>query len=189
MFIALLKKLGFIKPDPAAVALYTESIKAARRLDHFTEMGVPDTLEGRFDMLSLVVSLLNRRIGLAGRQNAVRINDLAQELFDVMFMDIDSNLRESGVSDEGMRSKIKPMASQHLGRVKGYADALAPMDEQQRFQEMKDAVLRNVYRDTEDTSGADKLARRAIDYSLELDGASDEDILAGRFTFQTGTDQ
>lgn len=189
MIIAFLKKLGFIKPDPAAVALYTEAIKAARRLDHFTEMGVPDTLEGRFDMLSLVVSLVNRRIGLAGPHNRKRIDVLAQELFDVMFMDIDSNLRESGVSDEGMKGRIKPMASQHLGRIKGYADALAPMDEQQRFQEMKDALLRNVYRETEDTSGADKLAQRAIDFALELDGASDEDILAGRFTFETGKNQ
>ena len=115
---ALLRKLGLSKPDPAAVALYSAAVIEARREIHFTDWHVPDTVDGRFDMISLVVSLINRRIGLCDPKKSVRIQDLAQELFDVMFADMDINLRELGVSDEGMKHRIKPMASAHLGRVK-----------------------------------------------------------------------
>ncbi|MCW8915595.1 MAG: ubiquinol-cytochrome C chaperone [Magnetovibrio sp.] len=186
MLQSIMKKLGFAKPDPAAVALYTTAINAARREDHFTEMGVPDTVDGRFDMISLTVSLINRRIGLAGQHNAERIEVLAQELFDVMFADMDTNLREMGVSDEGMKHRIKPMASAHLGRVKAYTDALTPIEDDERLSLMTDALVRNIYRTQEDTSGAARLAQRAIEYSVQLDGVSDDDILVGRFEFNIG---
>ena len=177
------KRLGFSHPDPAAVALYTTAIHAARREDHFTVMGVPDTVDGRFDMISLVVALINRRIGLADPQHTARIQSLAQELFDVMFADMDVNLRELGVSDEGMKHRIKPMASAHLGRVVAYADALTPADETERLTQFTAAVERNIFRAAEDTSGAALVAARAIALSNELDGADDDDILGGRFAF------
>lgn len=180
---ALLRKLGLSRPDPAAIALYQTAVQAARQEIYYTEWGVPDTVDGRFDMISLVVSLVNRRIGLSDPHKAERIQHLAQELFDVMFADIDLNLRELGVSDEGMKHRIKPMASAHLGRVKAYTDALASMDEDERTSQLTDALVRNIYRTVDDTSGARSLATRAIELSVELDGASDDDILQGRFVF------
>ena len=180
---ALLKKLGFIRTDPAAAALYTASVDAARRVEHFTDMGVPDTVDGRFDMISLTVSLMNRRISLSDPKHVARIQELAQDLFDVMFADMDVNLRELGVSDEGMKHRIKPMASAHLGRVRAYTDALASVDEDERLEHLTDAIKRNIYRTTENTSGAALLAARMIELSVELDGAPDDVILSGKFTF------
>ena len=180
----LLERLGFKHPDPAAVALYTTAILTARREDHFTVMGVPDTVDGRFDMISLVVALINRRIGLVNPKHTGRIQSLAQELFDVMFADMDVNLRELGVSDEGMKHRIKPMASAHLGRVVAYTDALTSADEAERLSQFTAAVERNIFRAVEDTSGAALLAARAIELSGELAGASDDDILNGRFVFR-----
>jgi len=180
----LLDRLGFKHPDPAAVALYTTAIHTARREDHFTVMGVPDTVDGRFDMISLVVALINRRIGLVNPKHTGQIQSLAQELFDVMFADMDVNLRELGVSDEGMKHRIKPMASAHLGRVVAYTDALTPTDEAERMTQFTAAVDRNIFRAVEGTSGAALVAARAIELSVELDGASDDDILSGRFTFR-----
>lgn len=180
---ALLKFFGFNRADPAAERLYATAVATARREDHFTQMGVPDTVDGRFDMISLVTALLNRRIGMANPKHVQRIQSLAQEMFDVMFADMDVNLRELGVSDEGMKHRIKPMAAAHLGRVKAYADALAPVDEEERLRRLTDALVRNVYRAQEDTSGAHMLAVRALELSLQLDGATDDQILSGRFVF------
>jgi len=180
---ALLKKLGLTRPDPAAVALYQTAVAAARREVYYTEWGVPDTVDGRFDMISLMVALINRRIGLCDPKHVERVQELAQELFDVMFADMDINLRELGVSDEGMKHRIKPMASAHLGRLKGYTDALTPMDENERLTQFTDAVVRNIYRAVEDTSNASLVAAHAIALSIELDGATDQDMLNGHFTF------
>ncbi|HEY9080820.1 ubiquinol-cytochrome C chaperone family protein [Magnetovibrio sp.] len=182
---ALLKKLGFSRPDPIAVAWYATAVKAARQVEYFTDLGVPDTVDGRFDMISLTAALINRRIGLVDSQHAARIQELAQELFDVMFADMDINLRELGVSDEGMKHRIKPMASAHLGRVKAYTDALSAASAEARLVEFTDVVKRNIYRAVEDDSGAQTLAARMIALSEELDRASDDDILNARFAFST----
>ncbi|MFC1672768.1 ubiquinol-cytochrome C chaperone family protein [Pseudomonadota bacterium] len=179
---ALLKKLGLVKPDPAAVALYQAAVQEARREIHFTDWRVPDTVDGRFDMISLMVALVNRRIGLCDPSRVERIQALAQELFDVMFKDMDINLRELGVSDEGMKHRIKPMASAHLGRVKAYTDVLGIVDESERRAEMVAALDRNVYRVVEDADPA-PLAARVLVLAEHLDGISDDDILAGRFAF------
>lgn len=180
---ALLKKLGFARPDPIAVAWYATAVKAARRVEYFTDWGVPDTVDGRFDMISLTSALINRRIGLVDPKHTARIQELAQELFDVMFADMDVNLRELGVSDEGMKHRIKPMASAHLGSVKAYTDALFQTDPAERLKQCTEALQRNIYRAVEDTSGAPKLAARMIELSVELEGASDDDILNARFDF------
>ena len=177
-----MKKLGLVRADPAAQALYAAAVAEGRRDIHFTAWGVPDTVDGRFDMISLVVALINRRIGLAGREHAARIQELAQDLFDVMFADMDINLRELGVSDEGMKHRIKPMASAHLGRVKAYTDALAEPDQAACIKALSAALTRNVYRAVENADPT-PLAKRMVELARQLDACSDDDILAGRITF------
>lgn len=183
---ALLKFFGLTRFDPAAEALYRAAVDEGRRELYYTDWPekalAPDTVDGRFDMISLMTALLNRRIGLVDRVHAKRAQDLAQDLFDVMFADMDINLRELGVSDEGMKHKIKPMASAHLGRVKAYTDCLAEADQAQRLQCLADAFDRNIYRTIADADPM-PLARRALDLAEHLAEVSDDDILAGRFVF------
>jgi len=180
---ALLRKIGLAGFDPAAQALYRTAVIEGRRELYYTEWSVPDTVDGRFDMISLMAALINRRIGLVDRSKAKRIQDLAQDLFDVMFADMDVNLRELGVSDEGMKYKIKPMASAHLGRVKAYTDCLGIADATQRLQCLADAFDRNIYRAVENADPM-PLAKRALELAAQLEAVSDDDILAGRFDFQ-----
>lgn len=182
MFKDLLKKIGLVRADPAAKDLYAAAVIEGRREIHFTEWGVPDTVDGRFDSISLVVALINRRIGLVNPDHRERLQELAQDLFDVMFADIDVNLRLLGVSDEAMKHRIKPMASGHLGRVKAYADALAAPDEAQRLQALSDALTRNIYREVESPDPA-PLARRMVELARQLEAYCDDDVLAGRITF------
>lgn len=189
---ALLRLFGMARFDPAAERLYRAAVKEGRRELYYTDWPekalIPDTVDGRFDMISLMAALINRRIGLVAhgpeeaQNRAERAQNLAQELFDVMFADMDTNLRELGVSDEGMKHKIKPMASAHLGRVKAYTDCLHEADEAKRLQCLTDAFDRNVYRTIPDADPV-PLARRAIDLANQLAAASDDDILAGRFEF------
>jgi len=179
---ALLRKFGLARFDPAAEELYRAAVIEGRRELYYTDWGVPDTVDGRFDMISLMAALINRRIGLVDRSLAKRAQDLAQDLFDVMFADMDINLRELGVSDEGMKHKIKPMASAHLGRVKAYTDCLGGADKSARLQCLADAFDRNIYRMVADADPM-PLAKRAIALVEQLAAVSDDDILGGRFAF------
>ena len=182
---ALLRFFGLARFDPAAEALYRAAVEEGRRALYYTDWPekalVPDTVDGRFDMISLMAALINRRIGLVDRKHTKRAQALAQDLFDVMFADMDTNLRELGVSDEGMKHKIKPMASAHLGRVKAYTDCLYA-EEAACLQCLVDAFDRNIYRAVENAD-PQPLAQRAIILAAQLAAVSDDDVLSGRFTF------
>lgn len=122
----LLKSLFGEKPEmETARALYAETIHAARRTAFYTELGVPDSPEGRFEMLALTAFLVLRRL-----KTEPGAKDIAQAYFDVMFEDIDSNLRELGVGDISVGKKVKKLAESFYGRIKAYEDALAETDDQ-----------------------------------------------------------
>ena len=123
--------------DPAA-ALYAGIVNQARRPAFYADLGVPDTVDGRFDMIALHTFLVLRR--LRGERTA----DLAQDLFDVMFEDMDRNLREMGAGDLGVGSRVKTMAKAFYGRIAAYDQGLASGDDS-----LGEALRRNLYRKAE----------------------------------------
>ena len=97
----------------AAFRLYETIVYKARTPVFFSSLGVPDTTEGRFEMVALHAALVMRRLkaeGAAGRE-------LAQELFDLMFADVDVNLRELGVGDLSVGKYVKRFARQFYARA------------------------------------------------------------------------
>ena len=102
----------------AAHGLYRAAVVQARQADFYAVYGVPDSVDGRFDLLALHVFLLLHRLGGAGREAKV----LSQAVFDLMFSDMDQNLREMGVADVGVGRRIKAMATAL------YATAAADVD-------------------------------------------------------------
>jgi len=180
----MLKKLRLRGPDPAALALYAAAIVEGRREQYYRAWGVPDTVEGRFDMISLTVALMNRRLGQVNEAQALQAQELGQNLFDVMFADMDVNLRELGVSDAGMKRRIEPMVSAHLGRIKAYTESLEIADEEACLQSLKAALARNVYRAVEQAEPL-PLALRMIALARQLTAASDAAVLSGHFAFSS----
>ena len=84
----------------AVEALYGATMAQARRPEFFRDLAVPDTLDGRFDMLALHMVLLLRRLKADGEVNRA----LAQELLDLMFADMDRSFREMGVGDYSIQA-------------------------------------------------------------------------------------
>lgn len=112
-----------INPFPAdgpARALYAQIVAQARQPEFYDRCGVPDTLDGRFEMLALHVFLVLRRLKGERRPAA----SLAQELLDTMFADMDENLREMGVGDLSVGKRVKQMARAFYGRIAAYEDGL-----------------------------------------------------------------
>lgn len=122
-------------------ALYAKAVAQARSPIFYAEREVPDTVDGRFDLLVLHVFLLMHRLGADGRETK-RLN---QALFDLMFADMDRSLREMGVSDMAVGKRVKDMAHAFYGRVDAYEPAL---DDPAKLEE---ALARNLYRGAEVT--------------------------------------
>ena len=108
-------------PDrEAAATLLDRAIAQSRRPAFYEVAGVPDTLDGRFDLMVLHVFLVVQRLHrIAGA------GDTTQAVIDRMFAVLDLNLRELGVQDMGIGKRIKVMVQGFNGRVAAYRTALA----------------------------------------------------------------
>lgn len=112
-------------PEKAAAAdLYDEVVRQARTSAFYDDFGVPDTPEGRFEMIALHAALVMRRIKAAGEDGA----RLAQAFADAMFRDLDGALREMGVGDLSVPKKIRKLASAFYDRLQSIDDALEAQD-------------------------------------------------------------
>ena len=149
--------LGLFRRKPherAGYALYTASVDAARTPWFYTQLGVPDTLDGRFDMIGLHVFLVIDRLRRADAPGP----DLAQAVFDAMFADMDLNLREMGVGDMTVGKRNKQMWEAFHGRAKAYELAAADPDPAV----MVSALARNVWRGNPPEGAAERLAETVM---------------------------
>lgn len=108
----------------AAESLYATIVAQARRPEFYTLLGVPDTVDGRFDMIALHMFLVLQRLKQAGPKAA----QVSQSLFDTMFADMDRNLREMGAGDLGVGRRVRAMAEGLYGRIAAYEEGLTGDD-------------------------------------------------------------
>jgi cytochrome b pre-mRNA-processing protein 3 len=162
------------RPDERDVAgLYLLLVERSRAPVFFTRCGVPDTVDGRFDMIVLHAFLLFHRLKGEGAEAAA----LSQALFDHLMGDMDVNLRELGVSDMGVGRKIKRMAKAFYGRVGAYDRALAAGDDAA----LEEALGRNLFRTLPPPQpGARLMAGYVRAAAAALAATATAELLAGR---------
>lgn len=137
----------FRRPDRTITALYGAIVAQARAPGFYAEMGVPDTVSGRFDMVLLHVVLVLRRLRQGETKGGAGERALAQGLFDTFCRDMDHNLREMGISDQGLPRHMQQVGEAFYGRAQAYEAALA---EEADAGALAQALARNVYPDTGD---------------------------------------
>jgi cytochrome b pre-mRNA-processing protein 3 len=109
------------KQDTTIETLYGAIVAQARNPLFYRDHGVPDTVQGRFEMVVLHAFLVLHRL----KEESEERRQLGQELFDMLFLDFDRGLRELGVSDTKVPKKIRQMGEAFYGRVQAYDAALA----------------------------------------------------------------
>ncbi|TCS61241.1 ubiquinol-cytochrome C chaperone family protein [Varunaivibrio sulfuroxidans] len=124
--------------ESAAHSLYGALVAQARRPSFYLEYGVADTLDGRVDMIFLHTIVLLRRLGQARHQT----RRTAQSLYDILFYDLETGLREQGIGDDGVLHKLRAMTESFSGRVGAYDGALKEDD----VSALVSALARNIYR-------------------------------------------
>lgn len=116
----------------AAERLYAALVRRSREPVFFARLDVPDTLDGRFDLLTLHAWAVLARTG----------PDEAQALVNRIFVGFDEALREMGAGDIGIGRRMKAFADAFYGRLKAYDDA-------GEGEGLRQALVRNLYRGTE----------------------------------------
>ena len=106
--------------QPIVDRQYASLTSAARDPFFYTDLGVPDTVMGRFEMLSIVMILFFRRTARSKTSG----QELAQEIIDAFFQDLDHSIRELGIGDQGVPNRMKKLAGMFYGRLESYAAAL-----------------------------------------------------------------
>lgn len=172
----------FFRRSPSAEAAakaYEAIVAQSRDPAFYTRHGVPDTLDGRFDLLVLHTSLVLIRLkGEKGESEA-----FAQALFDILFTDMDQSLREIGVSDMSIGKKVKEMGRAFYGRLDAYAAGLST-PEPDRKERVSEALVRNLFRGAEGVQHeAEGMAGYVIRQAAHLATIDSKDIVSGNLTF------
>ncbi|MBP0492274.1 ubiquinol-cytochrome C chaperone family protein [Pararoseomonas indoligenes] len=162
--------------ERAGFALYTAAVTAARDPALFGDEAVPDTLEGRFDLVALHAALLVRRLR---RDPDPRGAALAQAVFDAMFADMDLNLREMGVGDMSIGKRVRSMWEAFHGRALAYEAALEAGD----VAALEQALARNVWGGDAPEGAAAGLAAHAVALDARLAAQPFAGFVAGRVDF------
>jgi cytochrome b pre-mRNA-processing protein 3 len=168
----ILKRLFAKKPDQAR-SLYEAIVAAARQPKFYLDYAVADTVDGRFDMITLHLFLVLDRL----RGGSKDTEDFRQRLTDGFFLDMDRSLREMGVGDLAVGKKVRKMAEAFYGRVAAYSKAL-----EEGGSALHAAVARNVYADAA-SKNAGSLAEWVRLARAMLAGQEPENILKGKVRF------
>lgn len=172
MILSLFRKNTATEP---VYAVYSAIVAQSRQPVFYAQWSVPDTVTGRFDMISLHLALLFRRL----RGDAPGQRDFAQAVFDLFFKDMDRQLREMGVTDIGVPKKIQKMGNLFFGLLAAMNQAMDSGDPA-----ALEAVLkRNIFDETV-TTGPDRLAAYLVAQDKALAAQPAEAIMAGSLSFE-----
>jgi len=119
------------------VRQYEALTAMARQPVFYTDYDVPDTVMGRFELLSVMMILFFRRT----RSSATSGQELAQEIVDAFFEDIDYSIRELGIGDNSVPKRMKKLAGMFYGRLESYAAAMDGSDREA----LAAALRRNIH--------------------------------------------
>jgi cytochrome b pre-mRNA-processing protein 3 len=160
----------------AVYGVYRAIVAQSRQPVFYAEWGVPDTVTGRFDMISLHMALVFRRL----RSEPAKVKAFSQAVFDLFFKDMDRSLREMGVTDIGVPKKIQKMGNLFFGLLAAINEA---MDRDDR-EALASVLCRNIY-GGEDMAFASRMADYAIAQDAALSAQPAQAIMAGNVTFGT----
>ena len=133
--MGLLQKLFGDRPGEAVAPLYDAIVARARAPHWYTEGSVPDTLDGRFDMIAAILSLVLIRL----EQDPAGAAPSAH-LAERFVADMDGQLREIGIGDIVVGKHVGRMMGMLGGRLGAYREALAEGGD------LRAPVIRNIYR-------------------------------------------
>ncbi|WOE75206.1 ubiquinol-cytochrome C chaperone family protein [Alterisphingorhabdus coralli] len=124
----------------AMVPLYNSVITLGRQPHWYLDGGVADDVEGRFNLLVTLLSLVLLRL-----EDAPDKAEAGVALTELFVDDMDGQLRQEGVGDVVVGKRVGKMMSILGGRLGGLREAFALEDHDARRAALEDVLRRNVY--------------------------------------------
>jgi|APCry1669189241_1035207.scaffolds.fasta_scaffold02080_3 cytochrome b pre-mRNA-processing protein 3 len=156
--------------------LYAVIVQHARLAGFYRDLGVPDTVDGRFELLTLYMTLVTRRLRVMASPGP----DIAQDLVDLTFGQFEAALREMGVGDISVPKRMKVMAGAFLGRASAYDQALRSGDRPG----LETALTRNLYgKSPTPLNAVEKIADNVLQSVEALENLSMDAYIAGQLPF------
>lgn len=157
-------------PNAKMQPLYNAIVSEGRQLAWYEEAQVPDSLDGRFDMIAAIFSLVLIRLEKDG--------DRGQELAwltEIFISDMDGQLRQIGIGDMIVGKHVGRIMGALGGRVGAYRSAL------EQGEDLREAIVRNIFRgEKPDEAALDILASRLTAYHVALQDRDADEIIAGQ---------
>ena len=169
--------LNVFRRNPRATtieALYGAIVAQARSPVFYLDYGVPDTVNGRLDLLMIHLALVFERLS----QGDEEARAVGQEVFDRFCRDMDDHLREEGISDMKVPKQVRGVAAAFFGRHGAYISALRAND----AAALKTAIGRNVFAGAESPS-VDRLAAYTRAAMATLDSQDATLMASGKVTW------
>jgi cytochrome b pre-mRNA-processing protein 3 len=161
-----------LAPSGTIETIYGMIVTQVREPLFYRGLGVPDTVNGRFDLLLLHLWMVLQHLrSLRGG------TELSQALFDHFCADMDANLREMAVGDLAVPKRMQAVGEAFYGRSAAYDTALSAGSEA-----LAEAIGRNVL-DGKDIQNARRLAAYAQGAIASLDRESDPGLLGVTWKF------
>lgn len=155
--------------------LYATLTEAARHPRFYEDMGAPDTVMGRFELVAIHMVLFLR----SSAKGSPALKDLTQDIVDAFFQDLDHSIREIGIGDVGVPKRMKKLARMFYGRLEAYGSALDADDRAA----LAAALARNIHPSRGDgpiPPGMTALADHLFALSAYFDTIAEEAILTAR---------
>ncbi|MFK7903155.1 MAG: ubiquinol-cytochrome C chaperone family protein [Nitratireductor sp.] len=170
----------FGRKSPIPQQLYGSVVAQWRNPVFFTDFSFEDTVTGRFDLLTLHVFLLSRRLV---REDDALSTSLNQEIFDLYTQDIDIALRNLGVGDPSVPKRKKKMVRGFYAIVEEFAHAMDDENEKELAKAIKDRFYKDVKK-----SPHVKLSKYIIKAAAKLDAQPSSEIYKGELAWQDPAD-
>lgn len=155
--------------------IYSTIIEGGRQPVLYADWGVPDTPIGRYEAIGLHMILFLHRT----RSASPGVQELAQDVLDEFFLELDHSIRELGVGDAGVPKRMKKLGKMFYGRMGPYWTALDNND----MSALGEAVKRNVTPDNDERLNSDALATYMMSGAAHLEKVTDDMLLGGKISF------
>ena len=153
----------------AGERLYQSAAKQGRDVAFYRDMGAPDTVEGRFELLTLHVILLVDRL----KDGPGAAAEVRQSLFDAYVSNLDGALREMGVGDLAVGKRMRKLGEAFYGRAAAYDAAFNALPD---MVALDDILTRTVFQASETAPSA--LAAYVVACRESLRGADVGGLIA-----------
>ncbi|MDZ7823718.1 MAG: ubiquinol-cytochrome C chaperone family protein [Ahrensia sp.] len=177
MIMSLFRRKKDNSNEKIVSRLYSSLIAAGRQPLLYANWGVPDTPIGRYEAIGLHLILFFHRI----RSSGDALNEMAQNIVDEFFLELDHSVRELGVGDAGVPKRMKKLGKMFYGRMGPYWTAIDSGD----ATALADALTRNITPkpETDGILDSDRLAQYMLDCVKHLATISNDQLLRGEISF------